>query len=130
VNLTKPGYTFGTYLFVPKKSPGASVWAVSPQSIQNEVVDTHIQSQLQHKTVLFNDEAHTYDYVVEMLTHTCELSSEIAFKCAVEVDLTGKTIVYTGTHENCLLAAQKINQYGPDHRLPHSTGSMNAEVQS
>jgi len=93
------------------------------------VTETEARVQKNFKTVLFNDETHTYDYVVEMLTKSCELSTETAFRCAVEVDLTGKTVVFYGGHEACLLMAHKIVAFGPDHRLPHSLQSMQAEVQ-
>jgi ATP-dependent Clp protease adaptor protein ClpS len=81
------------------------------------------------KVVLFNDEDHTYDYVVEMLTHCCELSRDAAFYCALEVDMTGRTVVYYGDFGNCKTVCDKILAYGPDHRLPRSMGSMEAEVQ-
>jgi ATP-dependent Clp protease adaptor protein ClpS len=91
--------------------------------------DTITKTQKNFRVVLFNDESHTYDYVVEMLTLVCKLSRQAAFRCAVEVDVTGKTIVYYGTHDDCMLIVNKITSYGPDHRLPHSMGSMAAEVQ-
>lgn len=81
------------------------------------------------KVVLFNDEEHTYDYVVEMLTHTCRLARMEAFRCAVEVDLTGRTIVFYGSRAACTNVADKIRAYGPDHRLPQSMTSMRAEVE-
>lgn len=81
------------------------------------------------KVVLFNDEEHTYDYVVEMLTHACRLARAEAFRCAVEVDLTGRTIVFYGTRAACAQVVGKIRAYGPDHRLPQSMGSMKAEVE-
>ncbi len=91
--------------------------------------DTLPQPAAPFKVVLFNDEEHTYDYVVEMLTQVCKLSRENAFRCAVEVDLTGRTIVYYGSHTECGAVCARILVFGPDHRLPQSMGSMNAEVQ-
>jgi ATP-dependent Clp protease adaptor protein ClpS len=88
---------------------------------------THVQ--LTSKVVLFDDEEHTYDYVVEMLTHCCEMSRDNAFNCAFEVDMTGRTIVFYGDTEACKTVCRKILTYGPDHRLPRSMSSMNAEVQ-
>lgn len=79
--------------------------------------------------VLLNDEEHTYQYVVEVLTNVCKLSKEQAFRCAVEVDLSGRTIVYRGSKEKCNQICEQIKNYGPDHRLLHSMGSMNAEVE-
>jgi ATP-dependent Clp protease adaptor protein ClpS len=94
-------------------------------------VETEPQTQLSEpcKVILFNDEEHTYDYVVEMLTHASRLSRENAFRCAVEVDLTGRTIVHYGPREECEGVVTRITAYGPDHRLPQSMTSMNAEVQ-
>jgi ATP-dependent Clp protease adaptor protein ClpS len=90
---------------------------------------TLTQTRLTSKVVLFDDEDHTYDYVVEMLTHCCELSKDEAFYCALEVDMTGRTIVFYGDFDSCKTVCGKILTYGPDHRMPHSMCSMNAEVQ-
>jgi ATP-dependent Clp protease adaptor protein ClpS len=90
---------------------------------------TLTETQLSSKVVLFNDEEHSYDYVVEMLTHCCEMSKDAAFYCALEVDMTGRTIVYYGDFDACKTVCSKILTYGPDHRLPQSMSSMNAEVQ-
>jgi len=91
--------------------------------------ETLAKPALNWKVVLFNDEEHTYDYVVEMLTSACNLSRENAFRCAVEVDLSGRTVVFYGTRGDCEGVCAKIMAYGPDHRLPQSMSSMNAEVQ-
>ncbi len=101
-----------------------------PGEKQEVGTQTAEKAALNFKVVLFNDEDHTYDYVVEMLTHACKLPRETAFRCAVEVDLTGKTIVFYGSESTCQNVCSKITGYGPDHRLPHSLSSMNAEVQS
>lgn len=82
------------------------------------------------KIVLFDDDEHTYDYVVEMLVDCCGLSRESAFRCAVEVDLSGKTTVFYGPLDACKRRCEKIHAYGADPRLPRSKGSMKAEVQS
>ena len=88
------------------------------------------KAQRGFKVVLFNDEDHTYDYVVEMLTHVCCMAKEQAFRCAVEVDLEGRTIVHYGGHEACARISAQITSYGPDHRLMRSRSGMNSEVQS
>ncbi|HEX2611967.1 MAG TPA: ATP-dependent Clp protease adaptor ClpS [Fibrobacteria bacterium] len=100
-----------------------------PEESPETGVETEIRADRACKVLLYNDEEHTYDYVVEMLSHACGLSREKAFRCAVEVDLTGRTIVYFGTRPACKAVAEKIKAYGPDHRLPQSMSSMKAEVQ-
>ena len=101
----------------------------SPSEEGESQTETLAKPSLNWRVVLFNDEEHTYDYVVEMLTAACKLSRENAFRCAVEVDMTGKTIVYYGTRNDCEAVCGKILAYGPDHRLPQSMASMNAETQ-
>lgn len=82
------------------------------------------------KVVLFDDDEHTYDYVVELLVDCCSLSRESAFRCAVEVDVQGKTTVFFGTRDECRRRCERILAYGADPRLQRSKGSMKAEVQS
>lgn len=81
------------------------------------------------KVVLFDDDEHTYDYVVEMLVDCCSLSRQSAFRCAVEVDLSGKTTVFYGTLDQCRGRHERIQAYGADPRLPRSRGAMKSEVQ-
>ena len=102
-----------------------------PEPRIEEETETETQPQTSEpcNVILFNDEEHTYDYVVEMLTHASRLSRENAFRCAVEVDLTGRTIVHYGTRDECEGVVTRIKAYGPDHRLPQSMNSMNAEIQ-
>lgn len=92
--------------------------------------DTEAESALSplFKVVLLDDDEHTYDYVVEMLCATCNLSRESAFRCAVEVDLMGRTTVFYGTLDQCKNRASRILAFGADPRLPRSRGSMKAEV--
>ncbi len=99
-----------------------------PKESPETGVETEPRAERACKVLLYNDEEHTYDYVVEMLAHACGLSREKAFRCAVEVDLTGRTIVYFGTRPACKAVAEKIRAYGPDHRLPQSMSSMRCEV--
>ena len=94
--------------------------------------ETLAQSQLQKnwRVVLYNDEEHTYDYVVEMLMEICRFSRNQAFRCAVEIDLTGKSAVFYGKKDDCEVVAAKIHGWGPDHRLLHSRTSMQCAVLS
>ena len=111
------------------KGLGSDPGGGNPGSEEGVATETLPKTAAPFKVVLFNDEDHTYDYVVEMLTHVCKLSRDNAFRCAVEVDLTGRTVVYYGSRESCAGTCSRILTYGPDHRLPQSMGSMNAEVQ-
>jgi ATP-dependent Clp protease adaptor protein ClpS len=79
--------------------------------------------------VLLDDDEHTYDYVVEMLTKIFCLPAEIAFRHAVEVDTTGRTIVITCERAQAEFGRDQIHGYGADPRMPVSKGSMSAIVE-
>ncbi len=79
--------------------------------------------------VLLNDDDHTYDYVIEMLTSIFFLSVEAAFQHAVEVDTTGRTIVITCEKEQAEFGRDQIQGYGADPRMERSKGSMSAVVE-
>ena len=76
--------------------------------------------------VLLDDDDHTYDYVVEMLTKLFRLSSERAYRLAVEVDQLGRVIVETTSRERAELKREQIQSFGADWRLDRSQGSMTA----
>ena len=91
--------------------------------------DTSSQIQPLYHVILLNDEDHTYDYVVEMLTKIFAMSEATAFGHAVEVDTKGTTIVLTCELGKAELKRDQIHAYGPDWRLPRSMGSMAAIVE-
>ena len=82
-----------------------------------------------YHVVLLDDDEHTYDYVVEMLSTIFCLSTNIAFRHAVEVDTTGRTIVMTCEREQAEFGREQIHSYGADPRMSISKGSMSAVVE-
>ena len=79
--------------------------------------------------VLLDDDEHTYDYVIEMLTKLFAFSETDAFQHAVEVDSTGRTIVMTCELAQAEFGLDQIHSYGADPRMPQSKGSMSAIVE-
>jgi ATP-dependent Clp protease adaptor protein ClpS len=79
--------------------------------------------------VLLDDNDHTYDYVVEMLSKIFLLPAEVAFQHAVEVDTTGRTVVMTCERDQAEFGRDQIHGYGADPRMPRSKGSMRALVE-
>ncbi|MEK7750376.1 MAG: ATP-dependent Clp protease adaptor ClpS [Acidobacteriota bacterium] len=82
-----------------------------------------------YHVALLDDNDHTYDYVVEMLQRLFLLSSAQAFRHAVEVDTTGRTVVITCELPQAEFARDQIQAYGADRRLPRSKGSMSARIE-
>jgi ATP-dependent Clp protease adaptor protein ClpS len=91
--------------------------------------DVSEQIEPMYHVILLNDEDHTYDYVVEMLTKIFGFSETRAFSHAVEVDTKGTTILITCELEKAERKRDMIHTYGPDWRLARSLGSMAAVVE-
>jgi ATP-dependent Clp protease adaptor protein ClpS len=79
--------------------------------------------------VLLDDDEHTYDYVIEMLGAIFLLPQQEAFRHAVEVDTTGRTIVMTCEREQAEFGRDQIHTYGADPHMDVSKGSMSAVVE-
>ncbi|MDZ4724717.1 MAG: ATP-dependent Clp protease adaptor ClpS [Leptospira sp.] len=82
------------------------------------------------RVVLWDDDHHTYDYVIEMLIDVCQMSLEKAFKHAIEVDTLKRTTVFSGELEHAEFIHEKIITYGPDPRMTTSKGSMTATLEN
>ena len=61
-----------------------------------ENVDVLEQQVNQYEIVLFNDDVHTFDYVIDSLINVCEHSLEQAEQCTFLVHYKGKCAVKTG----------------------------------
>ncbi|MEM7182588.1 MAG: ATP-dependent Clp protease adaptor ClpS [Spirochaetota bacterium] len=98
--------------------------------------ELEVEEQIQPKkpggpwnVVLWDDDFHTYDYVIEMLVEVCAIPPEKAFQHAVEVDSEKKTMVFSGEFEHAEHIHDRIINYGPDPRMPESKGSMTATLE-
>ncbi len=79
--------------------------------------------------VLLDDDEHTYDYVIEMLTTLFLLTKGEAFQRAVEVDSFGRTIVITCERPQAEFGRDQIHAYGADPRMANSKGPMTAVIE-
>ena len=79
--------------------------------------------------ILLDDDDHTYEYVVDMLTKLFGHESRKAYAMAVEVDTVGRSIVETTSLERAELKRDQIQSFGADPRLDRSSGSMSAVLE-
>jgi len=82
-----------------------------------------------YNVVLLDDDEHTYDYVIEMLSKLFAMSTQQAFDHACEVDATGRTVVMTCELVAAEFGRDQIHAYGADWRMAKSKGSMSAIVE-
>ncbi len=103
------------------------------QDDTNTAVETVEKEQTRqaplYNVVLWNDDYHTYDYVILMLMKLFGYSSEKSYKMAETVDTQEKVIVFTGAYERAEFKRDQIQAYGADPLLSESIGSMFATLE-
>jgi ATP-dependent Clp protease adaptor protein ClpS len=82
-----------------------------------------------YNVVLLNDDAHTYEYVIEMLGTLFGHPRPRGFKLAEQVDHTGRAIVLTTSKEHAELKRDQILAFGADRRIESCAGSMSAIIE-
>lgn len=81
-----------------------------------------------YRLVLFDDDYHSYQYVIEMMVNLFGMSQTQGFDIAYEVDHNGEATVKVCGLEEALLGREKIINYGADPAIEGSVGSMTAVV--
>ena len=79
--------------------------------------------------ILWNDDDHTYEYVIVMLHIIFGYSVEKGFQLAREVDTRGRAIVFTSSLEKAEVKRDQILGFGPDPRIEQSKGSIIATLE-
>jgi ATP-dependent Clp protease adaptor protein ClpS len=82
-----------------------------------------------YHVILWNDEDHSYDYVIVMLMKIFGHPPEKGFQMAEEVDTRGRVIVLTTTREHAELKRDQIHAYGKDDLVAGCKGSMRATIE-
>ena len=85
--------------------------------------------QPRYQVVLWNDDDHTYAYVIVMLMELFGHPAEKGYQLAKEVDLKGRTVVLTTTLEHAELKRDQIHAFGRDGLIEGCCGSMWATIE-
>jgi ATP-dependent Clp protease adaptor protein ClpS len=91
---------------------------------------TKRKRQPPHHVILWNDNDHTYQYVIVMLMQLFGYPPEKGYQLAKEVDTQGRVIVMTTTLEHAELKRDQIHAYGKDTLIDNCQGSMWATVEA
>ncbi len=86
--------------------------------------------QPRYNVVLWNDDDHTYEYVITMLLDLFNHPAEKGYQLAQEVDNQGRVIVLTTTMEHAELKRDQIHAYGKDILIDNCRGSMSATIEA
>ena len=108
----------------------AAVALAEPQEQVREERRKKPRQQPRYHVVLWNDDDHSYQYVVQMLVELFGHDVERSYEMAVEVDLRGRVIVLTTTLEHGELKRDQIHAFGKDDLVRGCKGSMYATLEA
>lgn len=82
-----------------------------------------------YQVILWNDDDHTFDYVIEMMAELFGHPIEKGWEIAEQVDLQGRAVVLTTTKEHAELKRDQIHAYGKDRSVRGCLGSMFSTIE-
>ncbi len=85
--------------------------------------------QPRYHVILWDDDDHSYEYVVLMMRQLFFHSFEKGFKIAKSVDNAGRAVVLTTTREHAELKRDQIHAFGRDSLIERCKGSMSATIE-
>jgi ATP-dependent Clp protease adaptor protein ClpS len=93
--------------------------------------DTETESRRQppYNVVILNDEEHTFDYVIELLTKLFSHPLATAKELTWRIHNAGRAVVYTTHKEKAELKCEQVLSYGPDPRMDISKGSLGCYIE-
>jgi ATP-dependent Clp protease adaptor protein ClpS len=86
--------------------------------------------QPRYHVILWNDDDHSYEYVILMLNELFGHPIEKGYQLAKEVDSAGKAVVLTTTMEHAELKRDQIRAYGKDPGIRACKGSMSSTIEA
>ena len=87
------------------------------------------KKQPRYNVVLWDDDDHSYEYVVLMMKQLFAHPLEKGFEIAKVVDAAGKAICLTTTKEHAELKRDQIHAFGKDDLISRCKGSMSASIE-
>lgn len=107
----------------------AAETVVRPRPKRRRKTKRKARRQPPYNVILWNDDDHTFGYVVEMMHELFGHPPEKGYQIAVDVDATGRAIVLTTTLEHAELKRDQIHAYGKDREIAGCAGSMWATIE-
>ncbi len=97
--------------------------------VKQQQAERQARRQPRFNVLLWDSDAHTFDYVEKMLRELFGHEHEQCQEIAKQVDSDGRAVVLTTTMEHAELKRDQIHAYGKDH-LEGSSGSMWSTIEA
>ena len=91
--------------------------------------DRKPKRQPRYHVILWDDDDHSYEYVVLMMRQLFGHSFNKGFEIAKMVDSAGRSICLTSTREHAELKVEQIHSYGKDILIERCAGPMSASIE-
>ena len=85
--------------------------------------------QPRYQVILWDDDDHSYDYVIRLMKELFGYGVERGFQIALEVDTSGRAVCLTTTMEHAELKRDQIHAFGKDDLIARCKGSMSASIE-
>ena len=87
------------------------------------------KKQPRYNVILWDDDDHSYEYVILMMRQLFGHSFSKGFEIAKMVDSAGKSVCLTTTKEHAELKRDQIHAFGKDFLIERCKGSMSATIE-
>lgn len=81
-----------------------------PEHISDPEIEEETDVELECRVILFNDDWHTFDEVIDQLIKAINCSFDVARGFAFEVHVRGKAVVFTGDLQKCLRVSSVLEE--------------------
>jgi len=88
------------------------------------------KQQPRYHVLLWNDDDHSFDYVIGMMQELFAHSAGKGFMIANDVHTGGRAICLTTTKEHAELKRDQIHAYGGDRNIAQCKGSMSSTIEA
>jgi ATP-dependent Clp protease adaptor protein ClpS len=82
-----------------------------------------------YNVILWDDQDHSFEYVIAMMQQLFGFPTEKGFQIAEEVNNRGRAIVLTTTREHAELKRDQIHAFGKDPLTASCKGSMSSTIE-
>lgn len=110
---------------------GAANVAAEPETsvAVAEEQETRTKKLPPYNVIILNDEVHTFEYVIELLTKLFAHSLPVAESLTWQIHNRGRAVVYTTHKEKAELKREQVISYGADPRMKESKGPLGCYIE-
>lgn len=110
-------------------SEGETVVTTMSEPKSSTQVSTSSKRLPPYNVIILNDEEHTFEYVIELLTKLFAHSLSSAESLTWKIHASGRAVVYTTHKEKAELKRDQVLEYGPDPRMSVSKGPLGCYIE-